>query len=208
MSARPAVSRYATPTAVTISAGGVMSNNSMRGRPSSRISPATSRFVLVPISVRVPPSWLPKDTGMKTREGAMPVRRVIPRITGMRTVTTGVLLMNALSGTAMRSVTTRRRVSLLAASRSIHRPRISIAPVRTRPADSTNMHATVTIASFAKPLIPSPGVTRPSSTSEVMTIRPATSTRTRFEMKRTRVPAVTARVRMSCDVMVGAEERS
>jgi hypothetical protein len=150
--------------------------------------------VLVPIRVSVPPSWLANETGMNSRDGAAPMSRAMPSSTGIMTTTTGVLLMKAESGTTMARATTSSRSSLPLARLAIHRPAMSIAPVRTRPADSTNLAATVIVASFAKPLIPCCGETSPSRISATITAAPTTSTLKRFQMKSASAAAVTPSV--------------
>jgi hypothetical protein len=119
------------------------------------------------------------------------------------TTTTGVLFMKALSGSTMAIVTASSRTSLLPAARAIHLPSMSIAPVRTRPAESTNMAATVITASFAKPLIPSLTLTRPSSISVAMTMTPTMSTRSLFQMNSPSAPPVTSSVRTIGAVIAG-----
>ena len=61
----------------------------------SRIIPSTTRFVLVPISVHVPPRIEAKERGMKSCEFGMPHLRLHFCKMGIMMATTGVLFRNA-----------------------------------------------------------------------------------------------------------------
>ena len=132
--------------------------------------------------------------GMKSREAGTPLSRARPSRTGTMTTTTGVLFTKALKGITTRSVTTSSRKSLFPASLEIHLPSASTPPVRTMAADSTNMAATVTNASLAKPLTPSAGDSTPVTMRATMTMRPTTSMGSRSRTKSTRAPSVIPRV--------------
>ena len=59
--------------------------------------PDTSRFVLEPIRVTMPPRIAAKDSGIISREGDCPRREANACMIGMKMTTTGVLFMNPLT---------------------------------------------------------------------------------------------------------------
>ena len=93
-------------------------------------------FVLVPISVQTPPRMVAYESGMKSLDGAMPVRFDRSLTTGRNIATMGVLFRNAdrlAHGIIKRSCAA---VTFLGRPRSGRVTRL-IAPVRERPATTT-----------------------------------------------------------------------
>ena len=102
--ARPSVIRYVAPTRRSGTPTRLSSNRPIPGRPvrpaipSFFIIPSTTRFVLVPINVHVPPSVARNAIGISSREGEMRFRRHHEIVSGMNIATTGVLFRKADSG--------------------------------------------------------------------------------------------------------------
>ncbi len=123
----------------------------------------------MPMSVQVPPRMVAKDSGISSLLGAMDRRVATASTTGRKMTATGVLFMKAemAATVSMSSAMVRRGPPRPAPS--MMRVIASSAPVRIRPADSTNMAATVTSAGLPKPRSASSGVTG-SCTSRMTTI--------------------------------------
>ena len=122
------------------------------------------RFVLVPMSVHMPPRIAAYESGMSRRDAARWMRRDQSDTSGSRIVTMGVLLRKALA-----TVTgiMRRICALIRRFGQPSRGRTAAArmPVSPRPAATTNMAATVTMPSLEKPASAAPGVTIPPTMS-------------------------------------------
>ena len=138
----------------------VMSNIPIAGKSGSlalSISPATTRFVLVPIIVHTPPKVAAKAIGMNNLDGLMFVFLQISSTTGMNMATTGVLFRNALS------VVTGKSNFNCAPSTVRGRPNNgcttnAMAPVWVSPATTTNNAPTVSKPEFPMPANASPAV--------------------------------------------------
>lgn len=149
-------------------------------------------FVEVPIRVQTPPNIEAKESGISSFEGLIPASRANPRTIGRKMATAAVLLMKAETRPtgAMRETSVGRRprrptlVSRL--------PRRLTAPVWTRPALSTNMAATVTVAVLLKPEMACSGVRIPLTRSVDSTRSATRSTGRRSVAKQATAPAATA----------------
>ena len=173
----------------------------------SSASPATTRFVLVPIRVQVPPRIDAYDSGKSISETLKWQRRAQPVTRGTNIATTGVLLRNADSaatGNIMRSwppASDRGRPSTTRAARS--RP-----PVSFTPAATTNSAAIVTTAGFEKPVNASAGSMMPASSRIVTAAISTMSGPARFAAMTTTIPTITAIVIQPSPVIMLAETSS
>ena len=73
----------------------VISNMPNGAIPCFWATPSTRILVEVPISVVVPPKIAAKDNGIRSFDGAMLIALASRMATGIRMITTGVLLMKA-----------------------------------------------------------------------------------------------------------------
>jgi len=113
------------------------------------------------------------DSGISNRVAGIPTVRASLRTSGIRTITTGVLLMNAgataapasISPTVLRGALPARRTTALASA--------SIVPVRTSAPDRTKNAAMVIGAELAKAAVISAGVNHPAT---IITPAPNTAT--------------------------------
>ncbi len=114
----------------------------------------TSRLVEVPMSVQTPPNCDAYESGIKNREAGAPLLALAASTMGRKIATAAVLLMKAETAqvTAISATTSRNRWP---ASRPSPGPSHPIAPVCRRPALSTNIAATVSVAGLLKPATPS-----------------------------------------------------
>ncbi len=119
----------------------------------------TRMLVEVPMSVQTPPNIEANDNGISSREGLMFADRLTSSTIGSRIATTAVLLMKAEKAPATIIV------SRIASQENLRPIRVNSAvaafkaPVRDRPALSTNIAATVTVAGLPRPERPCSGVT-------------------------------------------------
>ena len=151
---------------------GVISKNPIACRPfnlsgpavliADSTSPATTRFVLVPIRVNVPPSVVAKQSGMRSFDGEYRCRFAKSMVAGVSTATIGVLFRNALTNAVgMQRFASVDRIPLPDRSRSDASHRI--VPVFCIPAATTNKAATVRRPSFPKPRMAVPASMTPAS---------------------------------------------
>jgi len=139
--------------------------------------------------VQLPPSMEAKEIGIRNFDGLSPSRAHTVKTAGMKTTTTGVLLMKAdKKHTAVRE-NTMKRIGLPRERSVSFPPRAATNPLRIKAALSTNMAAIVTSASFPKPSSNSFGFRIPSSPSNTMIIKPTRSVRTRSLTNSTTVRA-------------------
>ena len=102
-------------------------------------------------------------------EGATSIRLLMVSMTGMRRTTSGELFMNPLAIGTTIATRSSRRLTLPPDQRTSSAVSWSSAPVRTMPALSTNMAATVTVALEEKPESASGGdTTRVSSNATIV----------------------------------------
>ena len=87
------------PTPANISPASVISNIPNGAMPCCCATPSTMMLVDVPISVVVPPKIAAKERGISSFEGEILIARARRIATGMRMITTGVLLIKAESST-------------------------------------------------------------------------------------------------------------
>ena len=156
--------------------------------------PLTRILVDVPMSVHIPPMMLANESGISNLEGLILAVAAMRPTIGMKTATTGVLLMNA-DTTATRSISNRVACLGLLRKRSDIRPAsICSAPVFNKAAESTNMKATVRVAPLLKPSRPSPGLITPVVTNPTMMSIATKSTVSHSVMKRMTAARATSKV--------------
>ena len=168
----------------------VMSKKSSPSNPFSRSIPWTTRLVLVPISVHMPPRIAAKDNGMSNCEEDTRMRFDQSLITGMSIATMGVLLRNALKAVtgSMRRIWARSGESGWPRRRCTT---VVSAPVWPSPAATTNNAAIVTIPSLEKPASPADGVTAPAMTRMHTPPRMMRYGATRVAARETKTPTTT-----------------
>ena len=98
---------------MTASAAGtpisVRSNSPRPGTPAASISPATSRFVLVPMSVVMPPTMEAYESGIISFDGDTPALSHQACTRGISIATSGVLLRKAESVAVVSMICPSRR---------------------------------------------------------------------------------------------------
>ena len=133
---------------------------------------------------------------MSSREAFRSVQRARASTTGMKTTTTGVLLMKAESGRVKPASTTSARNSLAPARRKKIRARASIAPVRSSAALRTNMQPIVIGALLLKTLSVSSALRVPLSKSTPSALKATRSGESHSRTKARKTPATRAKTRM------------
>ena len=93
----------------------------------------TSRFKLVPIGVRIPPSCAENVIGISVLEAEVPERIATLIRIGIIITTCGVLFMNALMIAVLASIASMAPLGLRFHSAAVQRPIGTSAPVRTSP---------------------------------------------------------------------------
>ena len=117
------------------------------------------------MSVQSPPKMEANESGMSSFDGFNPRDAASEIMMGMKTTTTGVLLMKAESTATIGSITMRSDQSLFPTARLSRCAMVSITPVRSSAALRMNMQATVMAASLLKTLNASAGVKMPAASS-------------------------------------------
>src|SRR5690606_17910035 len=193
------ITTNATPTTVTASPTGVITNRPSPEPVCSRSRPLTTRFVLVPMSVTVPPSTAACDRGISSRDTEMPCFLAHSETVGIITATSGVLLRNpdtAATGTISRSC-----ASLTPLGRPSRRELSHLtAPVSRRPAATTYIAPTVMTPSLPNPDSASSSGSAPTTTSTTIAARNTTSTTRRVTASSVRAPRATSVANMASTV--------
>jgi len=191
-SRRPISDMYAIPATTTAAPTGVKSNMEKGPYPCSSSAALIRMFGGVPIRVIKPPSSELKASGIRSREGARPVRRAMSMTTGSSNAATPTLFMNAERPAAVSMITMTSRPSLSPESLSTWRPRIPATPVRESPPLKMNTAQTVITAGLLKPDTAWLGSRSPVTARVTSTMSATMSTRTRSVTNRmtatTRMP--------------------
>ena len=131
----------------------VKSKKPRRGRPACSAELATSRLVLEPISVVMPPRMQAKLSGIMTLLTERCTRSAKAVISGMKITTTGVLFITALITAAAPRAKARASTGWCRRTAASCRAGWSSAPVCTMPWPTTNSASTAINAGSAKPAI-------------------------------------------------------
>ena len=143
-------------------------------------------------SVAMPPSSVPKASGISTRDSRTPAARAAPTAAGSRTATTAMLFIPSESRAAAVKKSSAMRRSLPPLTRSSERATRSTTPVRSSAPVITKSAAIVTTAGLLKPARIWGSGTMRASASAASTESATTSARTRLASS-----ASTAPVRMT-----------
>jgi len=154
--------------------------------------------------VQTPPNMEAKESGSKSRPAWKPQSLAMVSITGRKIATAAVLLMKADKRPTISIITTSTSQKLTRPSRARLLPSRLTEPVLNRPADSTNMAPTVTVAGLLKPATASSGAIMPDSSMAPMMIMAVRSTGSRSVANRITAESTSPHTRMISRVMLQA----